>query len=84
MTRKKIKKNITWTECSVKWSELYTCKECEDEVNRKGHLMKLQEAVHVDNLMLNILLLKSEQNIIPTILTNTVAYLNQKMVLGLN
>ena len=39
---------------SEKWSEYCTCKECEDEVNRKGHLMKLQEAVHVDNLMLNI------------------------------
>ena len=32
-----------------KWSEYYTCKECKDEVNRKGHLTKLQEAVHVDN-----------------------------------
>ena len=32
-----------------KWSEYYTFKECEDEVNRKGHLTKLQEAVHVDN-----------------------------------
>ena len=32
-----------------KWSEYYTCKECEDEVNRKGHLTKLQEAVHMDN-----------------------------------
>ena len=39
----------TWIECSEKWSEYYTCKECEDEVNRKGHLTKLQEAVHVDN-----------------------------------
>ena len=26
-----------------KWSEYYTFKECEDEVNRKGHLTKLQE-----------------------------------------
>ena len=32
-----------------KWSEYYTCKECEDEVNRKGHLTKLQEAAHVLN-----------------------------------
>ena len=32
-----------------KWSEYYTCKECKDEVNRKGHLTKFQEAVHVDN-----------------------------------
>ena len=27
-----------------KWSEYCTCKECEDEVNRKGHLTKSQEA----------------------------------------
>ena len=33
-----------------KWSEYYTFKECEDEVNRKGHLTKLQEVVHVDNV----------------------------------
>ena len=32
------------------WSEYYSCKECEDEVNRKGHLTKLQEAVHVKNV----------------------------------
>ena len=30
------------TECSEKWSEYYTCKECEDEVNRKGHLTNLK------------------------------------------
>ena len=35
------------------WSEYYTCKECEEEVNRKGHLTKLQEAVHVDKSKLN-------------------------------
>ena len=32
-----------------KWSEYYTCKECEEEVNRKGDLTKLQEVVHVKN-----------------------------------
>ena len=47
-----------------KWSEYYTCKECEDEVNRKGHLTKLQEVVHVDNVKY----IKSEQNIILPIL----------------
>ena len=41
--------NKTWIECSEKWSDYYTCKKCEDEVNRKGHLTKLQEAVHMDN-----------------------------------
>ena len=35
---------------SEKWSEYYTCKECEDEVNRKGHLTKHQEAVHLENI----------------------------------
>ena len=33
------------------WSEYYTCKGCEDEVNRKGHLTKPQEAVHVENVI---------------------------------
>ena len=28
---------------SEKWSEYYTCKECEDEVNRKGHLTNLKK-----------------------------------------
>ena len=32
------------------WSEYYTCKGCEDEVNRKGHLTRPQEAVHVENV----------------------------------
>ena len=32
---------IPYTE---KRSEYYTCNECEDEVNRKGHLTKSQEA----------------------------------------
>ena len=41
-------------------TEYYTCKECEDEVNRKGHLTKLQEAVHVDNV--KHIIIKSEQN----------------------
>ena len=48
------------TECNEKWSEYHTCKECEDEVNRKGHLTKLQEAVHVDNF--KHIIIKSEQN----------------------
>ena len=43
---------------SEKWSEYYTCKECEDEVNRIGHLTKLQEAVHVDNV--KYIIIKSE------------------------
>ena len=37
----------TWVECSEKWPKYYTCKECEDKVNRKGHLTKPREAVHV-------------------------------------
>ena len=49
-----------------KWSEYYTFKECEDEVNRKGHLTKLQEAVHVDNV--KYIIIKSEQNKISPIL----------------
>ena len=44
----------------------YTCKECEDKVNRKGHLMNPQETFHVDNV--KYIIIKSEQNIIPTIL----------------
>ena len=51
---------------SKKWSEYYTCKECEEEVNRKGHLTKLQEVVHVDNV--KYISIKSEQNIILPIL----------------
>ena len=47
-----------------KLSEYYTCKECEDEVNRKGHLTKLQKAVHVDNVKY----IKSEQYTILPIL----------------
>ena len=38
---------IPYTE---KWSAYYTCKECEDEVNRKGLLIKPQETVHVENV----------------------------------
>ena len=49
-----------------KWLKYYTCKECEDEVNRKGHLTKLQEAVHVDNV--KYIIIKSEQNKISPIL----------------
>ena len=35
-----------------KWSEYYTCKECEDEVNRKGHLTKPRET---EFFLLNIM-----------------------------
>ena len=41
-----------------KWLKYYTCKKCEDEVNRKGHFKKLQEAVHVDNV--KYIIIKSE------------------------
>ena len=41
--------NKTWIERSEKWSDYYTCKQREVEVNRKGHLTKLHEAVHVLN-----------------------------------
>ena len=41
-----------------KWSEYYTSKECEDKVNRKGHLMKPQETFHVDNV--KYIIIKSE------------------------
>ena len=41
-------KQIAWTEGSESWSECYTCKGCEDEVNRKGYLTKPQEAVYVE------------------------------------
>ena len=34
--------------CTEKWSEYHTCKGCEDEVNRKGHLTKPQKAVYVE------------------------------------
>ena len=37
----------TWIK---KWSEYYTSKECEDKVNRKGHLIKPQDTFHVDNV----------------------------------
>ena len=47
LRKKMIIKHIT--ECSEKWSDYYTCKQREDEENRKGHLTKLQEAVHVNN-----------------------------------
>ena len=39
-------------ECNEKWSEYYTCKECEDKLNRKGHLTRPQEAVHVERIQL--------------------------------
>ena len=28
----------------------YTCKECEDEINRKGHFTKPQDVVDVENV----------------------------------
>ena len=30
--------------------QYHTLKQCEDEVNFKGHLSKSEEAVHVDNV----------------------------------
>ena len=42
--------NKTWTECCEKWSEYHTCRGCEDEVNRKGHLTNPQKAVHFENV----------------------------------
>ena len=36
--------------CTEKRSEYYTCNEWQDEVNRKGHLTKPQEAVHNENV----------------------------------
>ena len=48
LLRKIMTKHITWTEGSESWSEYYTCKGCEDEVNRKGHLTKPQKAVYVE------------------------------------
>ena len=39
--------------CSEKWPEYHTCEGCGDEVNRKGHLTKPQEAVHVENVKKN-------------------------------
>ena len=39
------KDNIkTRTKCTEKWSAYYYCKECEDEVIRKGDLTKPQKA----------------------------------------
>ena len=37
--------NKKGTECSEKWSEYYSYRGCEDEMNRKGHLAKPQERV---------------------------------------
>ena len=37
------------SECTEKWSEYFTCKECEDEVHWKGHVRKPKEAVDVKN-----------------------------------
>ena len=60
--KKIITKHIIWTEWSAKGSEYYTCKECEDEVNRKGHLTNPQEADPVENVKK---WMKSGMNIIP-------------------
>ena len=49
-----VKSNFTvsmYCDFIKKWLKYYICKECEDEANRKGHLTKLQEAVHVDNVI---------------------------------
>ena len=63
--------NKTWIECSEKWSDYYTCKQREVEVNRKGHLTKLQEGGHVDNNKYIIIKSEAEYN-----LTNFKASLN--------
>ena len=34
----------------VKSGEYYTCRECEDEVNRKGHHTNPKDAVHMENV----------------------------------
>ena len=39
-SRRIITKLIRCTKCREKCSEYYTCKGCEDEMNRKGHLTK--------------------------------------------
>ena len=41
---REIHKTSSTIPCTEKQSEYYTCNECEDEVNRKGHLTKSQEA----------------------------------------
>ena len=41
LSKKEIHKTSSTIPCTEKWSD---CKECEDEVNRKGHLTILQEA----------------------------------------
>ena len=46
-SRKIMTKPITWTEGSEPWSEYYTCRGYEEEVNRKGNLTKPHEAVNV-------------------------------------
>ena len=71
--------NKTWIERSEKWSDYYTCKQREVEVKRKGHLTKLQEGGHVDNVKYSIIKSEPEYN-----LTNTEACLSQKKVLGPN
>ena len=44
LAKREIHKTSSTIPCTEKWSEYYTCKECKDEVNRKGHLTKPQEA----------------------------------------
>ena len=40
--RREIQKTSSTIPCTEKWFEYYTCKEYDDEVNRKGYLTKLQ------------------------------------------
>ena len=56
----------TYCDFIKKWLKYYTCKECEDAANRKGHLTKLQDNVYVDNV--KYIIIKSEQTIILPIL----------------
>ena len=48
LAKREIYKTSSTIPCTEKWSEYYTCKEREDEVNRKGYLTKPQEAVYVE------------------------------------
>ena len=49
---REIHKTSSTIPCTEKQSEYHTCNECEDEVNRKGHLTKSQEAeFFLQNLM---------------------------------
>ena len=49
---REIHKTSSTIPCTEEQAEYYTCNECEDEVNRKGHLTKSQEAeFFLQNLM---------------------------------